>query len=456
MTEFARQTGQFIAGLDATAQPASAREMARMAMTDCVGVLIAGAGEAAVDIVARTAADDPAGAPTIPSGRRLRPADAALVNGVAAHALDYDDVGLSGHPSAVIVPAVLAEGWVLNASGPQAITAYLAGFETWGMLESLDPGALHERGFHPTAIFGAVAAAAACAYLRRLDADHAAHAVAIAASLASGLVANFGTMTKPLHVGRAAQAGVLAAQLAGDGFTGSLDVFEHRSGYLHAHSSSGRPVTDGRDLRLGADWKAGASAINIKRYPTCYGTHRAIDAMLDLVAKHDLQPADVREIHVVTGETQMLMLRNAHPRTALEAKFSMQFALASALVARRVGLHELTDQFVTRSDVEAIFARVVCQTVPGSMPGLPFAPEDRVSVVLTDGTRLDCPPVQYAKGSYELPMTRDELAQKFVDCASRRLSAHGRRHLFSQLWELHETGSVRQLVLAQEGGSGRD
>src|SRR5690606_34228890 len=161
---------------------------------------------------------------------------AALVNGMAAHILDYDDVALDGHPSAVLVPAILAQAEAGSVGGAQMIEAYVAGFEVWAELQAREPGHLHEVGLHPTAVFGAVAAAAACASLRRLDAAGAAAAMAMAASMSAGLVANFGTMTKSFQVGRAAQSGVIAARLAQAGMTASPDALEHDSGFLAALS----------------------------------------------------------------------------------------------------------------------------------------------------------------------------------------------------------------------------
>jgi 2-methylcitrate dehydratase PrpD len=256
----------------------------------------------------------------------------------------YDDVALAGHPSAVLVPAILAEGWSLDSSGSDAPAAYVAGYEVWAQIAALEPGHFYERGFHPIAVMGALATAAACARLRKLDSEKTAHAIAIAASLASGLVANFGTMTKSLHVGRAAQAGVIAARLADQGFTASLDVLEHQTGFLRAHSPSGTPDIENGTIDIGKNWRLAEFGIIVKRYPTCYATHRSTDAMLGLVSQHKLEPDDVREIRVHTGVTQKLMLRNSNPQTGLEAKFSMEFAMASALIAGRVSLSELTDE----------------------------------------------------------------------------------------------------------------
>jgi 2-methylcitrate dehydratase PrpD len=355
----------------------------------------------------------------------------------------------------VLVPAILAEGWTHASSGADVVAAYVAGYELWALLLSREPGALHDRGFHPTAMYGALAAAAACARLHGLDEQKTAHAIALSSSMAAGLVANFGTMTKSFHAGRAAQSGVIAARLAKEGFTASPDVIEHRTGFLRAISPSGAPQLDDGDTGLGTEWRMPQAGINVKRYPTCYSTHRAIDAMLGLAKEHDLKPDAVKEIRVQTGAVQMLMLRNSHPKTGLEAKFSMQFAMAAALVARRVGLSELTDEFVARPEVVAIFGKVTCTTVDETVPELAMAPDDRVSVVLADGRVIEHPPVAYAKGSWKAPLTREELQEKFLDCATRRFDRDHAQALFDQLWSIADLASVRDLRLRELAGSRR-
>jgi 2-methylcitrate dehydratase PrpD len=448
MLDITRQTANFVANFKPTDVPDRCLEAARIGIVDCVGVMIAGAGEQPVRIVSAMVATSTQndGAPEIPTGRNLAAPDAALVNGVAAHVLDYDDVALSGHPSAVLVPAILAEGWSLDASGADAVAAYVAGYELWAQLVALEPGSLHERGFHPTAIMGALATAAACARLRKLDAEKTAHAIAISASLASGLVANFGTMTKSLHAGRAAQSGVLAARLADQGFTASLDVLEHRTGFLRAHSPSGRPDVENGKLDIGTNWRLANLGVNVKRYPTCYATHRSIDAMLDLVDKHGLKSDEVREIRVRTGATQKLLLRNNDPKTGLEAKFSMEFAMAAALVAGRVGLAELTDEFVLRPEVNSVFAKVRHTTTDEAISGdHAFARADQVSVVLASGRVLEHAPVVHAKGSWQEPLSPVELKDKFLDCATRTFSRRQAEGLFDQLSFLQERGSIRDL-----------
>ncbi len=448
MTALTSDIAGFVASVSAGAAPERCNFGARIGMLDCVGTMIAGADEQAVKIVAQMvpAYTGNDGAPEIPGGRNLSASDAALVNGVAAHVLDYDDVGMDGHPSAALTPAILAEGWTLGASGAEAIAAYVAGYEVWALLQELEPGALHERGFHPTAIWGTLAAAAACARLNHLNTDETTNAIAIAASLAAGTVANFGTMTKSLHAGRTAQSGVLAARLAKAGFTGSPDALEHKAGFMRAHTASGHPAVERGDWGLGSDWRLPKMGINIKRYPMCYGTHRAIDAMLDLAQEHDLKPDAIDEIHVRMGDAQDLMLRNREPKTALEAKFSMEFAMASALIARKVGLKELDDDFVRRGDIVAVMRKVTRSTTDERMADMPpFAPDDRLSIRLKSGETLAHEPVVRPKGHWQKPLTEAELREKFLDCTEGRLGRRQAEALFEKLNNLEDVVSLREL-----------
>src|SRR5215831_6850445 len=231
MAPLTAELGRFVSELALSDVPSEAQAVAKTGFTDCFAVMIAGAREPVVALVDRELAGRDAAAPAslVPSGEHRNVEDAALVNGVAAHVLDYDDVTLDGHPSAVLVPAILAQGEALGSSGSEMLTAYAAGYEVWAELLAREPIPLHQKGWHPTAVRGTIAAGAACAKLRRLSAQETATALAIASSMAGGLVANFGTLTKCFQVGRAAQSGVLAARLAQAGLTGAADALEHKS-----------------------------------------------------------------------------------------------------------------------------------------------------------------------------------------------------------------------------------
>lgn len=450
MAGLTRQAGAFVASLTPDAIPDICLDTAETGITDCVAVMIAGADEEAPRLVAElvTPSDGPGAAPLIPSGTMYAAPDAALLNGVAGHVLDYDDVGIDGHPSTVLGPAILAEGWARGIDGSRALAAYVAGFEIWALMNEIEPGQLHDRGFHPTAVLGTVSTAAACALLHGLDADRATHAIAIGASLASGLVANFGTMTKSLHAGRTAQSGILAARLAARGYTGSPDVLEHATGFMRAHSPSGDPGIADRDFALGRHWRMPEIGLNIKRYPLCYSTHRAIDAMLDIVEAHDLAPENVREIRVGAGSTELVMLRNHAPQTGLEAKFSMEFAMASALVARRVGLAELTDDFVRRPEIVAAMKKVSATAIHDGMVGLPDAEPDTVEVELVSGEVLTTAPVAHARGSWQKPLGREGLRTKFMDCVAGRIPAERAEALFAGLTGLRTLNDLSELPLA--------
>jgi 2-methylcitrate dehydratase PrpD len=442
----------FVSTIKPGAMPDRAAFGARIGMLDCVGTMIAGANEEAVklvqQIVPTSTTND--GAPEIPSGRNLSAPDAALVNGVAGHVLDYDDVGMDGHPSVALTPAILAEGWTLGSNGEEAVAAYVAGYEVWALLQELEPGALHERGFHPTAIWGTLAAAAACARLNKLNPEETTNAIAIAASLAAGTVANFGTMTKSLHAGRTAQSGVLAARLAKSGFTASPDALEHKVGFMQAHTHAGNPAVTRGDWGLGENWRLPKMGINIKRYPMCYATHRSIDAMLDLAAEHNLKADAIDEIHVRIGNAQDLMLRNREPKTALEAKFSIEFALASALIAGKVGLKELDDGFVRQNDIIDVMRKVKRSTTEERTPEFPpFSPDDRLTIRLKDGTELKHEPVTRPKGHWDKPLTEAELREKFLDCTESRLGRKQAEVLFDKLNNLEEVGSLRELPVVK-------
>jgi 2-methylcitrate dehydratase PrpD len=446
VTGLTRQLAEFVAGLAFEKLPQTAVETAKRGAIDTVGVMFAGRDEPVAKLAAELAAAGAGGEAHVLFDRGFAHSqDAALVNGTAGHALDYDDVALEGHPSVVLVPAVLAEGERLNAGGRDLITAYVAGYETWGELLERDDDQHHGKGWHPTAVFGTVGAAAAAARLARLDPARTANALAIAASLAGGLVANFGSMTKPFHAGRAAQNGILAARLAGRGMTASADALEHPSGFLRAFSPAGRVRVDG-ELAAGRDWHIVRQGLNVKRYPVCYALHRAIDGMLAIRARRPVAAGDVAEIELTLGRTQMVPLREHRPRTGLEAKFSAEFAMASALVAGRVGMGELTNEFVNQSAVQALFPKVRVTPVDEADPEDPlFAPSDRVRVRLNDGATLEGESIRYALGHARNPIGLDELHAKFRDCVGNALPPDASARLFERLSRLEAQASAAGL-----------
>ncbi|MGQ0674618.1 MAG: MmgE/PrpD family protein [Rhodospirillales bacterium] len=458
MASLTQELAQLASGMTIEAIPDEARRIAKTGFADCAGVMIAGAGEPAVGIVARQLggpiSNNGGGesASLLPRGGKRAVENAALVNAVAAHVLDYDDVALDGHPSAVLAPAILAQAEAqtetLGATGAEMVAAYVAGYEVWAELLARVPGPMHAKGWHPTAVLGAVAAAAACGRLRRLDAQRMAHALALAASLAAGLVANFGTMTKSFQVGRAAQSGLTAAKLAAAGFTAAPDAFEHAAGFLAAFAK-GENAERPRPLDQNRAWQILKQGLNVKRYPLCYATHRAIDAAIELVEQHQVRPGDIAGIDVKTGTTQMLMLRNHRPQTGLEAKFSMEFAMASAAIARRVGLAELSDGFVRRPEVQAMLPSVATRAIEGPGAGDTFAPYDEIGIRLKSGRRIDSGRIEHALGSHAKPMSADQLRAKFEDCVGASFPEADRARAIEGFMALEKIPSVAALNLAR-------
>ena len=440
MNGLTRNLAEFVASLQFGRIPAEGLATAKRGFIDCVGVMFAGREEPVVRVLRESFSFPSVGEAKIlfDKGQTTSP-EAALINATAGHALDYDDVAIDGHPSVVLVPAILAEGERLRASGAQLISAYVAGYEVWGELASRDEDKYHAKGWHPSGVFGAIAAAAAGARLAKLDAGRTAHAIAAAASMSAGLTANFGSMMKPLQVARAAQGGLIAARLAAQGFTASPDAIEHRGGFLNAFSPAGRVRTDGT---LG-EWHILKNGLNIKRYPVCYALHRSIDGLLSLNSRNKIKHESVKEIELSIGRLQAGMLRHSRPQNALDAKFSAEFAAASAVVAGRVGLAELSDGFVRSAPVQALFPKVKISPVDDPDPDDPlFSRSDRVRVTLADGTVLAGDPVSHARGHAHNPLGMDELRMKFNDCVAGALPAPRRDALFERLADLEKLPSA--------------
>src|SRR6266478_2763278 len=434
-----QELGRFVANLSFEKLPPEAVEIARTGFIDTIATMIAGAHDPAPQLLRTTLAPAPALASLYFSGETAHAPDAAWINGTAGHALDYDDVGCRGHVSTVLVPALLAEAETLGLGGREIFAGYVAGYETWAELARRDPGHHHKKGWHPTGIFGAIGAGAACAALRRLAPEQATAAIALAASQAGGIMANFGTMTKPFHAGRAAHAGLVSARLAELGFTASPDALEHPQGFLSAVSPDGKPDRDGPCPAFGEEWHIVKQRLSIKKYPACYCTHRALDGMLDLLAKHPLKPADIAQITVSLSKTHSLILRNHTPQTGLEGKFSMEFAMAAAVISRRASLGEYTDEFVRRPEVQQLMRRVRLVTNENYDPvQIGASVYDQVTVELANGQRIESEKVRRARGHAELPLGEAELFDKFRTCLDAGHARISPERLFDLLRNLEK------------------
>ena len=437
--------GGFVAALAFDQLPPEAIDVARTGFIDTVATMIAGSRDEAPRLLKKALAPPPGRATLYFTGETASAPEAAWINGTAAHALDYDDVAVRGHPSTVLVPAILAEAEELGASGREMIAAYVAGYEVWAELSWRDPDDQRPKGWHPTGIFGAIAAAGACARLRGLDVEETTMALALAASQACGLMANFGTMTKPFHAGNAAHAGLVSARMAGAGFTASADVLEHPQGFLVAVSPAGR-VDRATPAALGQPWHIVKNRLSIKKYPACYAVHRSLDGLLDLLKARPIQPDEIKQITAEIADTRALMLRNHQPQTGLEGKFSMEFAMAASVIANRATLVEYTDGFVRRPDVQALMQQVAIETNQNYDPEVSGAAVfDRVRVELLNGETFETAQVRRARGAAELPLSDAELFEKFGTCLEAGQAGIAPDVLFGRLKRLEHL-SARELT----------
>ncbi|MGP1613693.1 MAG: MmgE/PrpD family protein, partial [Pollutimonas bauzanensis] len=413
-----RKLGEIVSSAVRSGTSESAREAAKPGIIDTVATMLAGRREAPVTILLRACGALPAGAAKEVAGlSATRAAEAALINGVAAHVLDFDDVALRGHPSAVMVPAILALAAELGSSGREALDAYVVGYQVWGELVQREPGMHHIKGWHPTSVFGSVGAAAACAALLRLDAGRAAHAIGLGATQSAGLMANFGSMSKSFQAGRAAQAGVWAARLAQEGFTAGADVIEHPQGFLNAFSPAGKADTERPLADPAQGWTIAQQPVSIKKYPTCFYTHRTLDSILAARALTDIPADQVRDVQVHMSREHATVLRNHRPETGLAAKFSIEFAAASALLFGRAGLSELTDSVAQDARVQALMSRVsTVLSTDYSAEWQGAAVADWAVIHLADGRRIKTAPVTHAQGHAMRPLEKPDLDAKFGDC----------------------------------------
>ncbi len=432
----------------ATAEvPAAARAAARGAVQDTIGVALAGAGEPAARIVQRVlAADGGPGPSTVLGAGPAGPSAAALANGTAAHALDFDDMCwvTLAHPSAPLVAAGLAVGEAVDASGRALLDAYVVGFEVEAALGTVMNPTHYERGWHGTATIGTLGAAAAAARVLGLDAEATTRALAIAASEASGLKENFGTMVKPLQGGLAARNGVLAALLARDAFTASPRAIDGPQGFLVAMQSAGRDLSAAID-RLGRRWEIVTGGITVKLYPSCAATHPTIDTLRDLRREAGIEPSGVEAVEIDVDPVVPTVLIHDRPTTGLEGKFSLHYCAAAALAFGRVGIDTFEPDAMRDPAVERLVPRVTMRADDRLGRDVPPLTEARVTVRLTDGRTLERS-VRGARGYPEHAASPAELDEKFLGCARRMVPAGAAAAALDFLRTLDAAPSVRGLA----------
>ncbi|WP_243397788.1 MmgE/PrpD family protein [Herbaspirillum robiniae] len=448
---------RWIVALAAGDIPAPIRAIAQNCLIDTIGVIAAGSATAvaahARALVSLSAAAGPCG--IVGTDASCDPRHAAFANGVAAHALDFDDNCYAGfvHGSAVIAPAALAAAQYADADGAQLITAFVAGAECEYALGAATANVLYDQGWWTTGVLGPVGACAATAKLLGLDVKQTAAALGLAAAGAAGIKACFGTDAKAFLAGRAAEAGMTAALMAQGGASGPADAFEHRNGFARLFNG-GR--FDGQAFdTLGCDWRLQSPGVDVKRIPVCLSSHAAVDAAMALVQEHAIRLYDIVAITCNVPPIVIANLVHDDPGTAQQAQFSMPFAIAASLLYGTLRLEHLSAQTLADERLRRLMERV--SMVHGAVWDDPAyraaAPEGaEVSIALADGRMLQGFR-DFARGAARYPLDAGELDAKFKDCLgfaglSGDAASAPARHWLARLRALETFGSVRGLLAA--------
>ena len=422
--------------------PDETRAWARQSILDYLACGIAGASDELVRILIAEMEEQGGHetASVLGFDKRLPASSAALINGAAAHALDFDDVNLAmpGHPSVAILPALLALAEERGASGEDVLTAFVAGYELQCRIgRALAPGHYDVLGFHATATIGSFGAAAACAHLLRLDAERFSAALGIAGTQAAGLKSMFGTMCKPLHAGKASYHGLLAAKLALRGFTSRADVLECQQGFASTHSPDFHPERAFETPRRG--WYILSNLF--KYHAACYMVHSSIDASRKLREQFGITPDQVERVDVRIEESCDRICNIPSPRTGLEAKFSLRLATAMGLAGWDTGrLSTYSEEVAANPELTRLRDKVTINF----QTGIPNTFAD-VEVLLSDGRRLS--------GTHDsgLPMADtheqgDRLEEKFRGLVEPVLGSQRALALISNVNRFETLTNVAELM----------
>ena len=398
--------------------PERVRRLAATGFIDCLGVALAGADQPVTRNLLHSEPRGRAESRVLLSALRLPAHTSALIGSAAAHALDLDDYAFANHTSAALVPPILAEAEVIGASGARMVGAYLAGFEVWSVLARRERDYMQGAGWHPTGVYGPIGAAAALCWLRGMSREETRNALGLAAAAGGGVMDNFGTQAKPYQAARAAEAGLVAVRRALAGLDAGPDALDGAGGFLQVISPSGKVDRTSSAEDLGKDWYMARHGLNIKRYPVVGAAQRCVDAALQLQADHRFDCGKIGRVTARISEAHSSVMQFRLPSDAMQAKFSLEFAVAAALLFGRLGLAEMRDGCVRSDDVQALMQRVRRVEGPDDDPEYPVgARYDTVGVHLDGGSEFVSEPVYRYRGHGQNPLSHDELRAKFMECA---------------------------------------
>jgi 2-methylcitrate dehydratase PrpD len=447
----------FIAATKYPDIPKDVVQLGKKSILDGLGLALAGSVAKSGDLVRRHLQGlgcSGGAASILGSPLRVPARFAAFANGTAIHADDYDDTqlavakdrvyGLLTHPTAPVLPAVLAVAECDRRSGRDLLQAYHVGVEVECKIAEAIYPRHYQHGFHSTATCGTFGAAAALANLCGLPAEMARTALGIAGSQSAGLRENFGTMMKPFHAGRASESGVVALELSRLGFTATPCILEAPRGFFRA-AGGGYDEAAIRQ-KLGNPWTFADPGVSIKPHPSGSLTHPGMTLLLSLIKQYDIRPDQIERVRVGTNQNMPNALIHHQPTTELQAKFSMEFCMAILLLTRRAGLPEFTDEVVNRPDVQAMIRKVDF----GVHPEAEAAGYDKMTTIIDialKGGRTVSGRADFGKGSPANPMSYEEVADKFRECASfSRWPSEKAEQVIGRVRRLEELSDVREIT----------
>ena len=434
-----RRLARFVVGTKAADIPAPIYEHTKVALMDWLGVTMAGKDEPLVEKLLKYT-DLMGGreqSTILGHGLKKNVSQAALINGAASHALDYDDTmaAFGGHPSVTLFPGLLALSEWRKKNGHDFLTSYIIGLKV-GMAVGISAGPKHyAAGFHSTSTVGSLASAAACSRLMGLDEQQTVYALGLAGTQSFGLKRVFGTMCKPFHAGRASDVGVTAALLAMDGFTSADDILEGPNGFFQAMRGE---VNEAFLSTLGQDW--GIESLAQKYHASCHFTHSPIEAALSIFKKERLSVQEIESIEVTCSETALTTADIIEARTGLEGKFSIPYCVANALLRGNTGLSAFTDELVAEPEVKTLMKKVSARHDPETQ-GM----EARVTIKTRDGNEHS----SYSDIFKEIPelvLKKIKIKDKFIDLCSPVLESAQIKKTVEVIFGLESVKDMSSLV----------
>lgn len=429
--------------------PDEAYRAAREAIFDCIGVMLAGADQPLGKMIQKFVSDQGGSGDCTIVGSTTRTSQymAALGNGTLGHALDYDDMGGFGHPSVALLPPALAISEDLDLTVNDLLTAYIIGFETAAHLSRGSSSPQGTTGFHSTAIFGTMGAAAVAARLLGLDKEQTLTALGMAGSMPSGILQNFGTYTKPLHAGMTSRNGIMAGYLAKDGWKATDDFLESKVGWASAYLGAGNFDPHAMVNELGTTWLCPTSIV-IKKYPCCGSNHSSLDSLLSLLNSNELGLSDIEEVEIDNFSSISHVLLYPKPTYGFQGKFSIHYNVATALVDKKIDMDSFKDENLERSEYREALDKIdikIRSEWDTSRDGIMVS--NPVRIKLKDGTFLEEDTNRHVMhGTQADPLSEEEFKEKFYNCAILSLPKERIGSAIDSWWNADGSSKIRDLL----------